>query len=67
MVQVTECECVCECVCLCKGSGGGGSGVSYQGSPKFSSLLSFALGVSGLEDTGGRHEVFNVLTQNLVL
>lgn len=30
-------------------------------------LLSFALGVSGLKDTGGRHEVLNVLTQNLVL
>lgn len=31
------------------------------------SLLSFALGVSGLKDTGSRHEVLNVLTQDLVL
>lgn len=31
------------------------------------SLLSFALSVSGLEDTGSGHEVLNVLTQNLVL
>lgn len=41
-------------------------GFSCGGSLKLS-LLSFALGVSGLEDTGGRHEVLNVLTQNLVL
>lgn len=40
--------------------------VLCQGSPRFS-LLSFALGVGGLEDTGGRHEVLNVLTQDLVL
>lgn len=31
------------------------------------SLLSFAFGVRGLEHTGGRHQVLNVLTQNLVL
>lgn len=36
------------------------------GSQRFS-LLSFALGVSGLEHAGGWHEVLDVLTQNLVL
>lgn len=41
-------------------------GVSYRGSPRFSSL-SFALGVGGLEDTGGGHEVLDVLAKNLVL
>lgn len=30
-------------------------------------LLPFAFGVSGLKDAGGRHEVLDVLTQNLVL
>lgn len=30
-------------------------------------LLSFALGVCGLEDAGSRHEVLDVLTQDLVL
>ena len=30
-------------------------------------LLSFALGVCGLEDAGGRHEVLDVLAQDLVL
>lgn len=30
-------------------------------------LFPFAFGVSGLKDAGGRHEVLDVLTQNLVL
>lgn len=29
--------------------------------------LPLALGVGGLEDAGGRHEVLNVLTEDLVL
>lgn len=39
------------------------------GSPFFpeGSSLPFALSVSGLEDTGGRHEVLDVLTEDLVL
>ncbi len=53
------CVCVCVCVCLWELFLG-------QGSPWFS-LLSFALGVGCLEDAGGRHEVLDVLTQNLVL
>lgn len=44
----------------------GGWGSSWR-RPPTTTLLSLALGVGGLEDTGGRHEVLNVLAQNLVL
>lgn len=53
--------CVCVCVCKCV------SGVQGEDMALRFSLLSFALGVCGLEDTGGRHEVLDVLTQDLVL
>lgn len=38
-----------------------------QGEVRKPPLLPFAFGVSGLKDAGGRHEVLDVLTQNLVL
>lgn len=44
-----------------------GEGVDLGQASLKVSLLSFALGVSGLKDTGSRHEVLNVLTQDLVL
>lgn len=44
-----------------------GGGVDLGQASLKVSLLSFALGVSGLKDTGSRHEVLNVLTQDLVL
>lgn len=44
-----------------------GGGVDLGQASLKVSLLSFALGVSGLKDTGSWHEVLNVLTQDLVL